>query len=195
MKRILATVLITLLVLVAIPAVILATGAVNMGASQEAGWLERTVATWSVERSVAVRAPDKENPFAGDETAISTGERHYVAMCVRCHGGPNNERDGFAKGLNPPAPEMMRVAEEFSDGELFWITKHGIRMTGMPAFGETHKDQDLWKIVAYVKTIPEQPERPPAQSESESGRSHDANHDDHSHGSANEKSTPSGDSD
>lgn len=183
MKRITITVLITLFVLLSIPVVMIAGGVVNLSASKDPGWLERSVGSWAVERSVAVRAPDTGNPFAGDEEAISTGRKNYKDMCARCHGGPDKERDEFAKGLNPPAPDIEHVAEEFSSGDLFWITKHGIRMTGMPAFGKTHDDDELWKIVAYVKTIPTQPERPAEPSDPEdadsvaNGASH--SHDNH----------------
>lgn len=154
-KHVLWSVAITLLVVVGIPLIILATGMISMAASNEPGTLEKSLATFTVDRSVAVRAPEKANPYLHDQEAISAGLSHYAAMCVRCHGGPGVEPEEFAKGLNPPAPEMEHIVNEFSGGEIFWITKHGIRMTGMPAFGTTHKDEDLWKTVAFVQKIPE----------------------------------------
>ena len=63
----------------------------------------------------------------------------------------------FSKGLNPPAPELRKgeVQKEYTDAELYWIIKNGIRMTGMPAFGPTHKENELWVIVAFTRRLPE----------------------------------------
>jgi mono/diheme cytochrome c family protein len=61
----------------------------------------------------------------------------------------------LAKGLNPSAPELQSSdTQAMSDGELFWTVKHGIRMTGMPAFAPTHTDAQIWKIVAFVRHLP-----------------------------------------
>lgn len=155
MKPVIWSVLTTIVVLAAIPFVVLATGMVNMGASDAPGTVEKAIATFAVDRSLAVRAPNETSKLLDDRQAISAGSEHYATMCVRCHGGPGLEAEEFAKGLNPPAPNLESVAEEFTDGELFWITKHGIRMTGMPAFGATHNDADIWKIVAFMRHLDE----------------------------------------
>jgi len=55
---------------------------------------------------------------------------------------------------NPPSPLLVETAGKWSDGELYWIVKHGIKMTGMPALGPTHADQDLWAIAAFVRQLP-----------------------------------------
>tara|TARA_A100001391_G_scaffold180963_1_gene146676 strand:- start:257 stop:823 length:567 start_codon:yes stop_codon:yes gene_type:complete len=154
MKRTILTVAITLVVLLVIPLIILSSGIINMAATNSPGKLETTVATFAVKRSLAMHAPEKTNPFVDDPQTLSTGLDHYRSMCVRCHGAPGVKPEEFARGLNPPAPELDHAAKEMSDGELFWITKHGIRMTGMPAFGATHDDDDIWKIVAFVKQLP-----------------------------------------
>jgi mono/diheme cytochrome c family protein len=60
-----------------------------------------------------------------------------------------------AKGLNPPAPSLGSEEDDTPDGELFWVTKHGIRLTAMPAFGSTHTDEEIWKIVAFMRHLPE----------------------------------------
>lgn len=138
-----------------LPIALLASGLIDVGATNEPGALERNLAALAVNSSLAWRAPEKENPFDGDPSAIDRGLSHYAGMCVRCHGGPGVEREEFAKGLNPPAPPLDHAAEEFTAGELFWITKHGLRMTAMPAFGLTHKDEDIWRIVAVVQALPD----------------------------------------
>ncbi len=92
-----------------------------------------------------------------DSAALAHGLDHFHAMCVDCHGAPGFDPDEAGEGLYPEAPDLAEVVEEgeWSDAELFWIVKHGIKMTGMPAFGPTHPDEDLWAIVALVKELPE----------------------------------------
>lgn len=185
MKRVILTVIVTLVVVLAIPLIVFAVGLVDMGAATGPGPIEEAVAGFAVERSVASRAPEKANPFAGDAQAISTGLDHYAAMCARCHGGPGVKPQPFALGLNPPAPDLQESAKEMTDGELFWITKHGIRMTGMPAFGVTHEDEEIWKIAAIIKQLPklsaEQKRRLSQQSQDGHGH-HEGGHDSESHG-------------
>jgi mono/diheme cytochrome c family protein len=81
---------------------------------------------------------------------------HYKEMCVFCHGAPGVDASEAGEGLNPPAPDLtLAKIQKRSDGELFWILQNGIRMTGMPGFGPTHKDEELWKIVAFLRHLPE----------------------------------------
>lgn len=163
MKSIVWTVVITLLVGVAIPLLILASGVINMAASNQPSGLEKTLATFAVQRSMAMRAPESTSESLSEPATLSDGLEHYAAMCVRCHGGPGVEAAEFTLGLNPPAPMLDDASTHFTDGELFWIVKNGIRMTGMPAFGGTHSDEDVWKMVAAVNHLsdlsPEQKEK------------------------------------
>ena len=143
-----------ILVLLLVPILVLATGAINVGADVKPGLVERTVAPWARDRSVEKRAPKEKNPYAGDPAAIATGFDHYRANCVMCHGAPDVEGAELSKGLNPPAPSLGKGENDTSDGELFWVIKHGIRMTPMPAFGPTHTDEEIWKIVAFIRHLP-----------------------------------------
>ena len=142
------------LLMIALPLVVLGTGMIDMAATNQPGTVERSLASLALNSSVALRAPDADNPLAGDPAAIETGMSHFRDMCLLCHGAPGIEPYEFAMGLNPDPPELSMVLDEWSDGELFWITHHGIRMTGMPAFGATHSDEDIWRIVAFVRHLP-----------------------------------------
>ena len=79
---------------------------------------------------------------------------HSVKACVYCHGAPGKDPTDIGKGLNPEPPYLPDVVARWSGGELFWIAKNGIRMTGMPAFGSTHKDEEIWKVVAFIQRLP-----------------------------------------
>jgi mono/diheme cytochrome c family protein len=140
-------------VLIALPLILLGSGVFNMAATEGPGTLETTLAGWTVDRSVAMRAPQEVSPFKDDPEAIEAGMVHYRAMCLQCHGAADVKAHEFAQGLNPPPPDLAAAGKDWTDGELFWISKHGIRMTGMPAFGPTHGDEELWKIVAFMRKL------------------------------------------
>ena len=75
-------------------------------------------------------------------------------MCAQCHGAPGRAPDAVAKGLNPEPPDFAQNADQWSPAELFWITRNGIKMTGMPAWGATHADEELWAVVAFLMELP-----------------------------------------
>lgn len=113
---------------------------------------------WALEttqsRSVHRRAEQVEAvPPLDDPALIRTGLIEYHEMCVVCHGAPGIKISPIGQGLNPTPPELAGEAGEEEAGELFWITKHGIKMTGMPAFGVTHSDEEIWAIVAFMKEM------------------------------------------
>ena len=150
-----AGIIIGIVLCIGIPLLVLDAGAVNMAASTKPGSIERTLAPWAVDKSRARRAPHKTDPYT-NSAAIATGLNHYRENCVMCHGAPNVQPGEAAMGLNPPAPELQsKGTQSMSDGELFWTIKHGVRMTGMPAFAMTHTDEQIWKIVAFVRHLPD----------------------------------------
>lgn len=155
MKKFIAGVIVGILLMIVVPLLVAASGLINMGAAQGPGMLEKTMARWAFGRSLAVHAPRKENPLANDPKARATGLVHFGAMCAQCHGAPGVQPDELAAGLNPPAPVLEEEVSDFSDGELFWIVKNGVRMTGMPAFGPTHTDDEIWAIAAFLRHLPE----------------------------------------
>jgi mono/diheme cytochrome c family protein len=109
------------------------------------------------EQSIEVRA-DKVVPppesVLKDPNTIRTGFEHYNEMCVACHGAPGVQASEARAGLNPKPPLLAKDAEDLPPREAFWIIKHGIKMTGMPAWGPTHSDAKIWAIVAFVKQLP-----------------------------------------
>ncbi len=119
--------------------------------SAPVAWLLETVSDRSIER----RAARIQVPPLNDPAMIQAGLNSYQRMCIGCHGAPGVELANFAKGLNPRPPEMVEEAEELEANEIFWVTKNGIRMTGMPAFGVTTSDETIWAITAFVETLPD----------------------------------------
>jgi mono/diheme cytochrome c family protein len=108
------------------------------------------------DQSIAAQSKPIMPPPLTDPTLEQVGFRHYHSMCVMCHGAPGRKPSELAQGLNPAPPALDAAALHirYSDAELFWIIKNGIRMTGMPAFGPTHTPEDLWAIVAFMRKLP-----------------------------------------
>lgn len=153
------TVFITLLVviLLAIAAGLgyIYSGAYNVAATQADTAPERWLFTTTMRRSVEVRAAGITVPDLNDAKKVQSGYWDYKEMCEFCHLAPGVPPTEVSQGLMPRAPDLHAEASDWNDAELFWIVKHGVRMTGMPAWGPTHSDEKLWSIVAFLKKYPE----------------------------------------
>jgi mono/diheme cytochrome c family protein len=148
-------VLATLVIALVVAMFVAASGSVSVGADIRPGLIEGSLAPWIKDRSVQRHAPKVKNPLEGNANAIAAGMSHYREHCLACHGAPGLPATEVAQGLNPPAPSLGREENDTPDGELFWVTKHGIRFTSMPAFGPTHSDQEIWEMVAFLRHLPE----------------------------------------
>jgi mono/diheme cytochrome c family protein len=106
------------------------------------------------ERSIAVRARGVKVPAdLGDPKRIAAGAGLYADMCSGCHLAPGMERSEISQGLYPAAPELARGVNRSATQE-FWIIKHGVKMTGMAAWGRTHSDMPIWDMVAFIRKMP-----------------------------------------
>ncbi len=140
---------------IGVPLLILATGAVDWSAAAKPGRIETTLADWALDKSMKSRVSKQSNPFVNQPAAISSGLNHYRENCLFCHGAPGVKRSEAGNGLNPPAPKLQAEdVQQLSDGELFWIIKNGIRFSGMPAFGPTHDNDEIWQIVSFTRHLP-----------------------------------------
>jgi mono/diheme cytochrome c family protein len=74
-------------------------------------------------------------------------------MCTGCHLGPGLERSELSQGLYPRAPELAR-GDDLTSAQQFWVIKHGVKFTAMPAWGRTHDDQLIWDMVAFIRQLP-----------------------------------------
>jgi mono/diheme cytochrome c family protein len=145
-----------LTVFAGLAALFVVSGSFDVAATRTPGRLEETVATFALDRSIARHAPAAHNPLSDSLSASRAGLATFRRSCVACHGAPGVDPTDFGASLNPPAPGLTlpRVRKR-PDGELFWIVRNGIRMTGMPAFGPTHSDREIWEIVTLVRHLPD----------------------------------------
>lgn len=113
---------------------------------------------WTIEnlrdRSIAVRARGITPPRdLASPTRIASSAGLYAEMCSGCHLAPGMGKTELSQGLYPQAPELSQELRR-SAAEQFWMIKHGIKMTAMPAWGRTHSDTLIWDLVAFIRTMP-----------------------------------------
>ena len=106
------------------------------------------------ERSIGVRARAVEVPPLEDPKRVIAGAERYAALCVSCHLAPGVTKSDIRPGLYPHPPNLAQ--EDTKDSQrAFWIIKHGIKMSAMPAWGKSLDDAKIWDIVAFVRKMPE----------------------------------------
>jgi len=104
-------------------------------------------------RSIALRTHGLDAPNLGDPKNIAARAQHYAALCIDCHLAPGVTKSEIRAGLYPHPPNLAE--EDVDDAQrAFWIIKHGIKMSAMPAWGKTFNDAAIWEIVAFVRQMP-----------------------------------------
>jgi mono/diheme cytochrome c family protein len=135
--------------------VALTAGLVDFSASTPPGRLEQRLATFALNRSIERHAPKVANPLARSPAAVAAGLVLFRTHCVDCHGAPGVDPTEAGASLNPPAPGLtLARVQARSDGELKWIVSNGVRMTGMPAFGASRSEEEVWQLVAALRRLP-----------------------------------------
>lgn len=154
-----------LLVIVAFIAILIAAAAAYVWSGYYN--VAATVPHWNItydlfqtmrDRSIAHHSKGIISPQLSDPKLSHTGFVHFHTTCRLCHGAPGMNRTEFARGLYPGPPDLgSRVLQgQFTDAELFWIVRNGIKMTGMPSFADSVQgEEELWGIVAFLRKLPE----------------------------------------
>jgi mono/diheme cytochrome c family protein len=161
--KILTTVMLTVLVGALAGVVFIYSGAFDAAADQPHKGLVFLLAQTARERSITVRSRDITVPDLMDPKAIAAGASEYAEMCTGCHLAPGMEDNEMRLGLYPYPPNLADRRQNAKGDPLtangsaarqFWIVKHGIKMTAMPAWGKTHDDATIWTIVAFLQRLP-----------------------------------------
>jgi mono/diheme cytochrome c family protein len=147
-----------LIVLLLIPAAVIRTlrSAHGFSALDPPGVMEKWIAENA--RDVAMPAAEKQrlNPLADAPEVIAEARAHWADHCASCHANNGSGDVEMGKHLYPPAPDMRAAAtQNKSDGELFFIIQNGVRMTGMPAWRTSGHDEDSWKLVRFIRHLPQ----------------------------------------
>ena len=104
------------------------------------------------ERSIAARAGKLQVPDLSDPKRIAQGAGNYDAMCAGCHLTPGAADTELSKGLYPAPPNLTR--QTVAAAEAFWAIKHGVKASGMPAWGKSMDDAYIWNMVAFLQQLP-----------------------------------------
>jgi mono/diheme cytochrome c family protein len=151
MRGFLGGILSTLVVLLGGTLMAISFGWFPLGADNPPGALERSLAHAATDRYLAKNAPKQENPFPPTSGNLTEGARTYEAHCAVCHGGAANRVSPLKDKFSPAVPQLVDRVPRDPDGEFWLITKHGYRLTGMPAWDGILSDDEIWKVIAFVK--------------------------------------------
>jgi mono/diheme cytochrome c family protein len=119
---------------------------------------EKALMFSSAHASVRRRAPELPNPVPPTDENLIAGAKIYSDECAGCHGAAG-KADQTSDSLYPPIPQLPVVGTAYSEAQIFWVAKHGIRLSGMFANGKWDSDQKLWTVAAYIKRIKSLPPR------------------------------------
>lgn len=129
-------------------------GIVNVGADAPHSKIVYSFLTMARDRSIEVRAKNIEVPNLDDRAMIKAGAGNYNAMCVGCHLAPGIEATELSQALYPAPPNLAKTQMSRPPAETFWVIKHGIKASGMPAWGKSMADPYIWAMVAFLQQLP-----------------------------------------
>ncbi len=132
----------------------------GFSAREEPSMIEAFVAKRVRRMSMPSAARDLKNPVANSPAALAAGMAHFADHCAICHGNDGRGKTLFGKGLYPKPPDMSAAdTQNLTDGELYYVIENGIRLTGMPAFGEAEvgsgQDEESWHLVTFIRHLPQ----------------------------------------
>jgi mono/diheme cytochrome c family protein len=129
-------------------------GVYNIGADDHHTKIVLATIVQLRDRSIAARSNSIEAHYVEDPQRIALGAQRYAALCVGCHLAPGVTKSDVRQGLYPHPPNLAQ--EELQQAQrAFWIVKHGIKMSAMPAWGKTLDDETIWNVVAFLRKMPD----------------------------------------
>jgi mono/diheme cytochrome c family protein len=134
----------------AVAALVLYSGAYNIAATAQHTRLVFRVLDYAMHRSVIARSDPIVAPDLRDAARIRRGAVTYRDHCAQCHGAPGIAPDPLAFGLNPQPANLVGTARTWKPEDMFWVVKHGVKMSGMPAWAYRLDDEAIWSVVAFV---------------------------------------------
>lgn len=132
----------------------LESGLFHVGATNQHWQWAHTVLERGMRKSVSYHARDVVTPALAGDQRLLRGAAIYRDNCVQCHGGPGVPQADIAKAMQPVPGPLVDAARHWKARELYWITRHGIKTSGMPAWQFHLADDDIWSVVAFMQTLP-----------------------------------------
>jgi mono/diheme cytochrome c family protein len=128
----------------------------DLSALQEPGQVETFLAT-QAKRILIYKNSRSGIPLPPKDlqASLEQGETLYGTDCTMCHGSDGHTLTDNGRWMYPRASDLTSPSvQQYSDPELFWIVKNGIRFSGMPGFGKVESDEHIWDLVRYLRTLP-----------------------------------------
>ncbi len=151
MKKFIAGIIVTMLTIAAGAFAITHLGLYPIGADNPPGALERVIASRAMDVYADKHKPQGNNPTEITVANLIEGAKEYEEHCAFCHGGAKAKISPMRDNFSPPVPQLINKVPHDDDAWLFWVTKHGVRMTGMPAWTGILSDEEIWRVVAFIK--------------------------------------------
>jgi cytochrome c553 len=129
-------------------------GVINIAASTGHWTITDRFLHWSMRNAVRTRAALTISGPATDPTGLISAAGHYAATCAICHGAPGERPSPVMQAATPPAPDLAVTATEWSDRQLSWIVKHGVKFTPMPAWPTQDRNDEVRRMSAFVRRLP-----------------------------------------
>jgi mono/diheme cytochrome c family protein len=144
-----------LVMLIVIAGALILASRFNLSALPDPGARETYLATkskhWLVARAARGTLPPQP---AATPATIAAGRMNFMGECANCHGTDGRTPTEAGRWMYPRAPNLASAeVQQWSDAELFWIIKNGIRLSGMPGFGKVLSDTQVWQSVYYVRSL------------------------------------------
>jgi cytochrome c553 len=110
---------------------------------------------FAMRRSVATHALGVEVPSLDEPWLAVKGAAHYETACRDCHGSPQHPLPVRSRHMTPRPPDLSTAVPGWKPAELFYIVKHGVKFTGMPAWPAPQREDEVWAMVAFLRRLPE----------------------------------------
>ena len=118
--------------------------------------MEGIVARTARRLSYPASVRDAKNPFAPTPEVLSEARAHFADHCAICHGNDGNGKTEIGQNLYPKSPDLRQPeTQNLTDGQMYSVIHNGIRLTGMPAWGGPDKDDDSWRLVLFIRHLPQ----------------------------------------
>jgi mono/diheme cytochrome c family protein len=157
MRKVLLGAVLMLVILLLSALAVMRLGLMPVNADGTHSSLEARIMPLVLHASIVRHASADTNPLAVNEENLKTGVSTYKEMCSRCHGTPGGNPSVYGQSFYPPAPQLIGGRSNYTDSQLFWTIKHGIRNTGMPAWGSMLSDEEIWQLVSLLKNSQDLP--------------------------------------
>jgi mono/diheme cytochrome c family protein len=154
MLAVIATLAGALVFALGVAALVVWRGLYDVGATTQHTQPVYSVLEVAMQRAVRVRAAHIETPSLASPELLVRGAACYRELCVQCHGAPGVAPGAVGISMQPTPGPLLDAARRWHQREIYWITRHGIRMSGMPAWGLRLTEDDIWAVVAFVSRLP-----------------------------------------